>query len=178
MKILFMLSGSIAAYKACEVISTLVKAGHQVKTVVTPDALKFIGRSTLEGLTGEPVSSDSFEPGKQMDHIHLARWADMALLAPCSAQTLANLAHGLAPNLVNLLFLAWEIKTKPFFIAPAMNQAMWDHPAVQNNVKQVQTFGVKVIEPGTGPQACGEHGQGRLAEPNQIIETIFQGVRK
>src|SRR3954466_8192557 len=127
--VLFLLSGSIACYKACTVISRLTQAGVTVQTVATPAALRFVGAATLEGLSGRPVFSDLFEPGRALDHIELARAADLALVCPATANTINRLAGGLADDPIGALFLAWEIKHKPWLLAPAMNGAMWGHPA-------------------------------------------------
>src|SRR4051812_28836342 len=117
--VLFLLSGSIACYKACTVISRLTQAGVGVQTVATPAALQFVGAATLEGLSGRPVFSDLFAPGRALDHIELARGADLALLCPATANTINRLAAGLADDPVGALFLAWELKDKPWWIAPA-----------------------------------------------------------
>ncbi len=126
--ILFVLSGSIACYKACDAISRLVQRGHRVRTVATPAALRFVGASTLEGLTGEKVATDVFEPGAALDHIALARWADLAIVCPATANTLNRMAAGLADDLAGALLLAFE-RNKPLLVAPAMNPLMWSHPA-------------------------------------------------
>src|SRR3954464_8269644 len=122
--VLFLLSGSIACYKACTVISRLTQAGVTVQTVATPAALRFIGAATLEGLSGRPVFSDLWEPGRALDHIELARAADIALLCPATANTINRLAGGLADDPVGTLFLAWELHDKPWWVAPAMNGRM------------------------------------------------------
>src|SRR3989344_1952570 len=133
-KIVFFLSGSIAAFKACQVISRLVQEGCEVQTVATPSALKFIGPATLEGLTGKPVLTDLWEDSRAMDHIHLSRWADFGILCPASANTLARMAHGLGDDLVSAMILAWP-KNKPLHVFPAMNHEMFSHPATQENLK-------------------------------------------
>jgi phosphopantothenoylcysteine decarboxylase / phosphopantothenate---cysteine ligase len=122
-KILFKLSGSIACYKACNLISKWVKEGHEVQTVATEAALKFVGASTLEGLSGKPVFHDLYESGKQMAHINLVKWADVTVLCPGTANTINKFAQGLGDDLISSLFLAHDFN-KPYFIAPAMNTAM------------------------------------------------------
>ena len=172
MKILFKLSGSISCYKACQLISRLVKENHEVQTVATPSALKFIGTSTLEGLTGKAVLSESFKEGRQMAHIDLARWADMAILCPATAHIINALAHGVASGLLGDLFLAYE-KEKPYFIVPAMNSKMWHHPCVQESIQTLEKWSVHILETQFGELACGEVGEGKLLEPDDIYEKIF-----
>lgn len=168
-KILFKLSGSIAAYKACFVISKLVQEGHTVQTVCTANALNFIGRATLEGLTGLPVFIDPYAQDHVMDHIHLAKWADITILCPASANVINKMAHGLADDGVTSLFLAHPLRESPYIVVPAMNQAMWQHPATQASVETLTSWGIEFILPNVGHQACGDHGPGRLAEPEAIL---------
>jgi phosphopantothenoylcysteine synthetase/decarboxylase len=175
--ILFNLSGSIAAYKACEVISTLVQNDFAVRTAVTPGALRFVGAATLEGLSQYPVFSDLYQSGRQMDHIALARWADLAILCPASASCLNRLAAGIADDPVGALFLAHEFDAKPYLMAPAMNQQMMKHPTVKESLRRVATFGVRVLHSGEGMLACGEVGIGRLAEPAQVYEEILSSLK-
>ncbi|MBI2606451.1 MAG: phosphopantothenoylcysteine decarboxylase, partial [Deltaproteobacteria bacterium] len=130
-KILVQLSGSISAYKACYVISRLVQSDFEVQTAATANALRFVGAATLEGLSGKPVFSDAYETGRMLDHIHLAKWADLAILCPASANSISRLASGLADNALGSLFLSFDPSKKPYLIAPAMNQAMFSHPATQ-----------------------------------------------
>jgi phosphopantothenoylcysteine decarboxylase/phosphopantothenate--cysteine ligase len=172
-KILFLLSGSIACFKSCTAISQFVKDGHSVQTAATSAALKFVGTSTLEGLTGKPVFVDPYSDGNQMDHIHLARWADILLLAPATANSIARLAHGLADDAVSCLALANNFKKK-LLIAPAMNHDMLAHPATQKNIHQLREWGAIFIEGESGSLACGEYGSGRLAEPDQLIAHVYK----
>ena len=174
--ILFMLSGSIACFKSCAVISRLVQEGHRVQTAATAAALKFVGRSTLEGLTGRPVLTDIYNEGQQMDHIHLARQADLLILAPATATTLARLANGFADDAVSSLALANNFK-KPLLIAPAMNHEMYNHPATQQNVAKLKSWGAFFIEGESGALACGEYGAGRLAEPDQILTALHSHLK-
>lgn len=171
-KILYQLSGSIAAYKACHVISRLIQEGHEVRVACTPSALQFVGRATLEGLTGQPVFDDVFRPGQMMDHIHLARWADLAILAPASAASLARLATGLGEDAVGSLFLAWEMGRKPYLVAPAMNHEMYAHPATRAHLRTLAAWGVRVLPVEEGHQACGEAGAGRFLEPERLLAEI------
>ncbi|HVU23066.1 MAG TPA: flavoprotein [Opitutus sp.] len=176
--VLFLLSGSIACYKACTVISRLVQAGVAVQTVATPAALKFVGTATLEGLSGRPVFSDLFEAGRALDHIELARAADLALACPATANTINRLAAGLADDPVGALFLAWELKEKPWWVAPAMNVKMWEHPATAASLEKLRGWGVRVIAPDAGALACGEIGAGRLAEPEHVAAEVLGALER
>lgn len=169
--VLFILSGSIAAYKACDAISQLVQRGHRVRTVATAAALKFVGVATLEGLTGEKVATDLFEAGAALDHILLARWADVTIVAPATANTLNRMAAGLADDLAGALLLAHE-RQKPLLVAPAMNPAMWQHPATRASVAKLGEWGARFVRGDAGRTACGEVGEGRLAEPDEIVAAV------
>ncbi len=171
-RVLFQLTGSIAAYKACHVISRLVQAGHEVQTVASRGALEFVGAATLEGLSGKPVFSDVFEAGRAMDHIHLARWADLAIVCPASASSINRLASGLADDVIGTLFLAYELGKKPYLLAPAMNHQMMAHPATRASLEKLSSWGVEVLETGRGNQACGETGEGRLLEPDELLALV------
>lgn len=172
-RVLFLLTGSIACYKACFVISRLVQAGVEVRPVATPSALQFIGKATLEGLTGQAVAADLWESGRAMEHINLARWADLALVAPATANTINRLASGMADDLVGSLFLAWELKKKPWWIAPAMNVAMYQHPITQASLQKLAGLGVTVLPTDEGSLACGEEGAGRLLDPEKILTRVL-----
>jgi phosphopantothenoylcysteine synthetase/decarboxylase len=175
-KILFQLTGSIAAYKSCSVISKLVQEGFEVQAVCTPSALQFIGQATLAGLTGRPVFTDVFESNRMMDHIHLAKWADLAIVCPASANSINKLAQGIADDAVGTLFLAYDLK-KPYLIAPAMNQEMFQHPATQASIQKLQSWNVRVLPTDSGWQACGDLGPGRLLDPDMIHQEILKGLR-
>jgi len=177
--VLVLFTGSIACYKACAVVSRLAQAGVTVQTVATPAALRFVGAATLEGLSGRPVFTDVFETGRALDHIEVARAADLALVCPATANTINRLATGVADDIVGTLFLAWELKQKPWWIAPAMNARMWEHPATSASVEKLRSWGVRLLDPVEGPHACGETGQGRLSEPEQIAAEVlnFLGVK-
>ncbi len=166
--LLVILTGSIAAYKGCDVVSRLVQRGHIVRCVATPSALQFIGAATLEGLAGSLVLSDTFAAGSALEHIQLTRWADAVLVCPATANTLNRLAAGLADDLPGAMFLAHD-QTKPWLMAPAMNPAMWRHPATVASVQKLRDWGVRFIAPADGRSACGEIGEGRLAEPKAIV---------
>jgi phosphopantothenoylcysteine decarboxylase/phosphopantothenate--cysteine ligase len=169
--ILVILTGSIAAYKACEVISQLVQRGHRVRAVATESALKFVGPATLEGLTGHPVRSDLFASGAALEHIELTRWAEVVVVCPATAHTINRFAAGLADDLPGALFLAHD-RTKPWLMAPAMNPAMWAHPATVAAVVRLREWGVGFVPVGQGRTACGEVGEGRLAEPAAIVAAV------
>ena len=130
-KLLFLMTGSIACFKACELISALTKKDYEIKVAVTPSVYNFIGKATLEGLTGHPVIDETFLEGSMMDHIYLERWADKILMAPASANTINKMATGVCDNLVTTLFMAHDFK-KDFFVVPAMNTKMYEHPTTQN----------------------------------------------
>lgn len=174
-EVLFQLSGSIAAYKACQVISRLVQAGCNVQTVATRSALEFVGPATLEGLTGRPVATDTFAGGSQMDHIRLVRRADVIVLCPATANTVNRLAAGVADDLVGTMFLAHDF-AKPYLLVPAMNTAMYQHPATAASLDRLRAWGIDVLEPDSGSLACGEIGPGRLAEPDTILAAVLDRV--
>lgn len=169
--ILFVVTGSIAAFKACQVISTLVQSGHDVQVVATPSALQFVGATSFEGLTGRPVLSDLFARGAAMDHIRRARWADLMIFCPATANTINRLASGLADDLVGTLFLAYE-RSKPLILAPAMNSEMFSHPKVKESLEVLTSWGVQVLESDFGTLACGEVGEGKLLDPQRVLVTI------
>jgi len=176
-KILFCVTGSIAAFKACAAISQLVKEEYEVKTVATLSALKFVGTATLEGLTGKPVATDLYAEGEQMAHIHLGRWADLIVIAPCSATTLSKLAHGFADNLLSSIALANNFK-KPLLIAPAMNAEMFEHPATKKNLQTLKDWGVILLDSPSGSLACGEYGAGRMVEATDLVGHIKNVLKK
>lgn len=175
--LLVIFTGSIAAYKGCEVVSRLVQLGHRVRCVATPSALKFIGPATLEGLTGAAVLSDAFTPGAALEHINLTRWADAVLVCPATANTLNRFAAGLGDDLAGALFLAHD-RSKPWLVAPAMNPAMWTHPATVAAIAKLRAWGVRFIDPAAGRTACGETGEGRLAEPDTIVAAMDAALAK
>lgn len=173
--ILFVLSGSIACYKACQVISRLRQDGHTVQVAASAAALRFVGEATLEGLSGLPVATDLYAPGRMMDHIHLIRAADIVVLAPATANTVNKLAAGIGDDLVSTLFLAHRFD-KPFLLAPAMNAAMRTHPATVTAVQRLQAWGVTVLDGDAGALACGETGEGRLIEPDALHAAILAAL--
>ncbi len=165
------MSGGIAAYKAAELVRRLCEAGAEVRVVMTAAAQAFVAPLTFQALSGQEVHGDLLEPRAEagMSHIELARWADLILIAPATADLLARLAHGLADDLLTTLVLA---STAPLAVAPAMNQAMWRHPATQGNLHILRQRGVRVLGPAEGDQACGETGPGRMLEPTEIVGAL------
>ncbi len=167
--ILLGVTGGIAAYKAPELVRRLRDAGAQVQVVLTAAGGAFITPLTLQAVSGQPVHEEllSAQAESGMGHIELARWADLILIAPCTADFMARLAHGLAGDLLGACCLAARV---PIAIAPAMNAGMWDSPATQRNLRQLQADGVPVFGPASGSQACGEVGAGRLLEPAELVD--------
>lgn len=170
-KILFQLTGSIAAYKACALISKLVKEGYEVQTVASNSLPQFIGSSTLEGLTHKPVLSDMYQSGRVMDHISLARESDLILLCPATANSINKLAAGIAEDLIGSLFLANNFRT-PYWIVPAMNTEMYQHPATQASINMLGSWGARVFGTNEGRLACGEEGFGKMMEPEELFVEI------
>ena len=172
-EVLLGVTGSVAAYKAADLCSRLVQAGHRVTAALTPSAERFIGTTTFEALTTRPVYASQWQPHEhhQGEHIGLAARADLYVIAPCSADMLGQIAGGLAPNLVSLLAMTIEC---PLLVAPAMNRAMWEKPAVQRNVNLLQEDGVQIVGPGDGWQSCRAVGTGRMSEPADIMAAIEQ----
>lgn len=164
-------SGGIAAYKAAELVRLLVKQKHTVHVVMTAAAQRFVTPLTFQALSGNAVHTDLLDPQAEagMGHIELARWAEVILVAPASADILARMAHGMADDLLATLILASEALV---CVAPAMNRVMWQHPATQSNVHDLRARGVNIWGPGKGEQACGEVGPGRMLEPEQLIEHV------
>jgi len=164
-------SAGIAAYKAAALISLLVQDGAGVTAVLTRNARKFIGTATFAALTGRPVAMRGFDQSAHPlgAHIELAARADCVVVAPASADFLAKAAHGMADDLLTTLLLCAEC---PVIFAPAMNAAMWKHPAVQRNVEQVAADGARIVPPGSGWLSCRQSGIGRMAEPAEIAAVI------
>jgi len=165
------LTGGIAAYKAAELTRLLVKQGIAVEVVMTPAATQFITPMTLQALSGRPVLTDLWQSGatNAMGHIDLSRGADAILVAPASADFIAKLAQGHADDLLSTLCLARDC---PLLVAPTMNVQMWNNAATQRNVAQLKADGIEVLGPGRGSQACGEVGDGRMIEPEEILAAL------
>ncbi len=176
-KIVLGVCGSIAAYKAATLVRLLVKAGAEVQVIMTADAVSFITPLTLSTLSKKPVLVNYFEPttGVWNNHVELGLWADMFLIAPASANTLAKMANGQCDNLLTAAYLSAKC---PVYFAPAMDLDMWRHPATLNNVQRLQSYGNILIQPGTGELASGLHGEGRMAEPEEIVELLNSAVNK
>ncbi len=171
-KILIGLSGSISAYKVCELISLLKKNKAHVRVIATDSALQFVGKATLEGLCDHPVLTSDFVDGQMMSHIHWAKWADLFMIAPASAQTINSLHTGTGHSPLISTYLAYDLK-KPLLVAPAMNTQMLYHPTTQQSFKQLSSWGLSILPTGAGDLACGDVGEGRLLEP----EILFQEIR-
>ena len=170
-RILLGVSGGIAAYKSCELVRRLRDLGAEVRVVMTEGATHFVTPTTFQALSGMPVRVSLWDESAEaaMGHIELARWAERILVAPASADTLARLAHGQADDLLTTLCLA---SAAPLSVAPAMNQQMWAHPAVQANLATLRARGVTVLGPAAGEQACGDVGSGRMLEPAELRDAL------
>jgi len=171
-RILLGISGGIAAYKSAVLARLLKKAGAEVRVVMTEGAQAFIAPLTLQALTGEAVRTSLLDPEAEagMGHIELARWAELVLIAPATADLMARLAHGHADDLLTTLCLATGAEC---VMAPAMNQAMWAHPATRDNARRLADHGWRLLGPDSGDQACGDIGAGRMLEPEAIVERLL-----
>lgn len=177
-QILLGISGGIAAYKSAELVRRLRDEGAEVQVVMTAAASEFITPLTMQALSGRPVYRELLDHDSEsgMGHIELARWADVVLVAPASANFLARLGHGLADDLLSTLCLASD---SPLVVAPAMNQQMWKNQATQSNIALLRSRGIEIFGPAEGDQACGETGPGRLLEPFQLLsrlQSLFQNT--
>jgi phosphopantothenoylcysteine decarboxylase/phosphopantothenate--cysteine ligase len=168
-KILVGITGSIAAYKAIYLVRLLVKAGAEVKVVITPSAKDFVSPLTLSTLSKNPVWVDLFDEQSWANHVMLGRWADVMVIAPLSCNTLAKMAHGLCDNLLLAVYLS---ATCPVVVAPAMDEDMWRHASTKQNLRQIESFGNKVIPVEKGELASGLYGDGRMAEPERIFQFL------
>ena len=168
-------SGSISAYKATFIIRQLRAAGHEVKVVASAAALKFIGESTFAALSGAPVASQLFSDAGAVEHVAIAEWAQLLLIAPASADLIAKLAVGRADDMLTTTALT---TTAPIVISPAMHTQMWQHPATVANVEILRSRGVKVIEPASGRLTGKDSGPGRLPEPEQIVAQALEFLRQ
>ena len=167
--ILVGVTGGIAAYKSAELCRLLIKQGAHVRVVMSAAAMEFIKPLTFQALTGEAVSSELFDAdaGNAMDHIELARWADLYVIAPATADSIAKLADGYADNLLLTIALATK---GPLAVAPAMNQQMYNNPATRENIQRLQQHGILIWGPASGEQACGDVGEGRMLEPQELCD--------
>src|SRR5690242_1495391 len=170
-KIVLGITGSIAAYKSIFLVRLLIKEGAEVKVIMTPSAKDFVTSLTLSTLSKNPVLTELFDEQSWANHVVLGRWADAMLIAPLSCNTLAKMAHGLCDNLLLAVYLS---ATCPVVAAPAMDEDMWHHPATRNNLQLITSFGNTVIPVGKGELASGLIGDGRMAEPDEIISFITE----
>ncbi len=174
-RILLGITGGIAAYKSADLGRRLREAGAELQIAMTPSATTFITPLTLQAISGRPIRTELLDANAEagMGHIELARWADLILIAPATADFIARLAHGMANDLLSTLCLATD---RPIAVAPAMNRLMWQNPATQDNCRLLARHGIKIWGPGVGEQACGEIGAGRMLEPlklrNQVLEQL------
>ncbi len=177
-KIVLGLTGGIACYKSAEFLREMIRAGASVNVVMTQNAMQFITPVTMQGLSGNPVYSDQWDARvmNSMAHINLTRDADAFVVAPCTANFMAKLAHGLADDLLSSLCLARPAHL-PFMLAPAMNVEMWQNPATQRNVAQLRADGVGLLGPVSGSQACGDIGMGRMLEPEELLQEIVAALQ-
>ena len=170
-KILLIICGGISAYKSLELIRLFKKNGARVKTILTKNAKEFVTPLSISSLSQEKVYDDIFsaENEAEMDHISLSRWADAILVSPITANTISKVASGNAEDLASTVLLA---SNKQIFLAPAMNVRMWEHPSTKENILKLKSFGYKIIGPEIGDMACGEYGEGKMTEPNEIVNTL------
>ena len=177
MNIIVGVTAGIASYKTVELVRLLAKQEHTVQVVLTKNAHQFVGEHTFQAVSGLPVRTDLFDPTHEaaMGHIELAKWADLIIVAPATANSLAKFAHGMADDLLSTLLLATNA---PVFVAPAMNQAMWSHPATQANIEILNKREIGILGPAAGEQACGDNGPGRMLEPVQIVASMLASAAK
>lgn len=168
--VVFGVAGGVAAFKAAAAVSKLAQRGVDVRVVMTQAATQFVGPATMSALSGHPVALKLFDPAYPLGgHIALAEGAGLLCVAPATASFLAKAAAGLSDDLLSTLYLAC---TAPVLMAPAMNSAMWNHPAVQRNVQVLRGDGVQFVEPGSGWLSCRQPGTGRMAEPEVLVEEV------
>jgi phosphopantothenoylcysteine decarboxylase / phosphopantothenate---cysteine ligase len=178
-RILLAASASVAIYKACDLASRLAQDGHQVRAVLTRHAAELVAPQLFEAVTGEPAWTDEFGASRRgaMDHIGLAQWGELLLVAPASADLVARLAHGLADDLVTTVALALAPEA-PRLVAPAMNPRMLASAPVRRNLERLAEDGWELVEPGAGHMACGDEGQGRLAEPATLAQRVRERLAR
>lgn len=177
--ILVGITGGIAVYKICTLVNLLMRDGHNVRVIMTQSATNFVGTATFSALTKTPTYVDTFDTKdfSKIEHIHLADWCDVFVIAPATANTISKIAHGAADNLLTTVALALPLKT-PVVIAPAMNVHMWENPIVQENISKLESIKVKgkkryyFVEPRSGLLACGDEGKGKIADTKEIIKSI------
>ena len=174
-KIILAITGSIAAYKTPHLVRLLVKAGAEVKVILTPAATDFVSPLALATVSKNPVHSNVSDNSAWNNHVEMGLWADVLLVAPCSANTLAKMAHGLCDNLVGAVFLSAKC---PVLVAPAMDEDMWLHPSTKRNIDIIQSYGNTIIPVAHGELASGLIGEGRMAEPEEIVSFLFSFLQK
>ena len=172
-KILLGITGSIAAYKAILLIRLLIKEGAEVKVIITKAASDFVTPLTLSTLSKNPILQDLFNNNDWANHVELGRWADIFIIAPLSCNTLAKMAYGLCDNLLMATYLS---ATCPIVVAPAMDEDMWKHPSTKKNIKTIETYGNAILKVNNGELASGLFGEGRMAEPEQIIDYLKEFI--
>ena len=177
-RVLVGVCGGIAAYKVCHVVSALAQAGTEVTVAMTDAATRFVTPLTFQALSGRPVFTSQWDQFDQADpqHVRLAHDLDVALVAPCTMNTVARLAHGFADDAVTAIVAAIDRVRTPVLVAPSMNAEMWGQPATARNLATLEQDGFSVIAPGTGWQACRRNGPGRLPEPASLIEAVAAAV--
>ena len=179
-KILLIICGGISAYKSLDLIRLLNKQGAKIKTILTKSAKEFVTDLSVTSLSQGKVYNDLFDAKNEaeMDHISLSRWADIILVVPATANTISKLSAGTSDDLASTVILASD---KDIFLAPAMNVRMWEHAATQENINKLKSYGYKIIGPEIGDMACGEYGEGKMTEPNNILEIVknyFENINK
>ena len=174
-KILLIICGGIAAYKSLEIIRLIKKKEAFVKTILSKSANKFVTPLSVTSLSQEKVYSDLFDHNNEseMDHISLSRWSDLILIAPITANTISKLSYGMSDDLASTVVLASD---KIVFLAPAMNVRMWEHPSNKENLQKLKNFGYKIIGPEIGDMACGEYGEGKMTEPEDIVNYLDEYI--
>lgn len=171
MQVLYGIAGGIAAYKAPDVVRALRRSGHEVRCVVTENALRLVTPDALAAVSGHPVATSMWPGDGGMPHIQLARWAEVVLVAPATADLLARCALGFADDLLTTLFLALEPGKRVVF-APAMNTVMWEKPVVQGHLRTLRSGGARIVDPIPGDLACGEHGVGAMATAEALVAAL------
>ena len=174
-KILLIICGGIAAYKSLEIIRLFKKKGAFVKTILSKSANKFVTPLSVTSVSQEKVYSDLFDHNNEseMDHISLSRWSDLILIAPITANTISKLSYGMSDDLASTVVLASD---KIVFLAPAMNVRMWEHPSNKENLQKLKNFGYQIIGPEIGDMACGEYGEGKMTEPEDIVNYLDEYI--
>lgn len=177
-RIIVGVTGGIAAYKTCTVVSRLVQSGAEVTVLMTESATRFVGPLTFQALSGRPVYTSAWEHIESQDpqHISLARSADAVIIAPCTMDCLAKLAHGFTDDVVTLVLSAVDRAATPVLLAPSMNETMWSQPSTRRNAEQLVRDGYRIIGPAEGWQACRTIGAGRMVEPEELLDAVADAL--